>query len=137
MSLEHPDARESFEDRYDRSRSAVARKIERKALGHVEGINGYTTRDQARLLADLLELTPNSRVLDLGAGRGWPGTLLAASSGCTVVLMDLPLGALQQADEYARARGVSARSHAVCADATTPPFGPDTFDAVVHADVFC
>lgn len=137
MRPDQPDAREVFEDRYDRLRPAVVRKIEQQALGHVEGLNGYTTRDQAGFLADVLELTPKSRVLDVGAGRGWPGTFLAASRGCSVVLTDLPFGVLQQATQYAKARGVSGLTRTVCADATALPFGPDTFDVVVHADVFC
>lgn len=137
MSPGEPEAREFYRNRYDRSKSTAARKLERLALGHDVGLNGYTTRGQAAYLADILQLATESRVLDVGAGRGWPGTFLAASSGCRVVLTDLPVEALQQAAQYAEARGVSALTDTVCADATALPFGPDTFDVVVHADVFC
>jgi len=128
---------EYFREQYDRGRSEVARKVEQLALGQDVGGNGYTTVAQAQQLSEALELSTESLLLDLGAGRGWPGTYLGWSSGCRFVLSDLPAEALHQALVYAEARGVSSQMSAVRADGTALPFALHSFDAVVHADVLC
>ena len=54
-------------------------------------VKGYTTRDEARQMSMLLGLQPGNRLLDVGAGAGWPGLYFAKETGCDVVLVDLPL----------------------------------------------
>ena len=137
VSTGHSDSEEIFRRRYDCAGSEVARRVEREALGHEAGVNGYTTLAQAERLAQCLALTPESLLLDLGAGRGWPGTFLSAASRCRVVLMDVPIQALLSARVYAEDRGVAALTKAVCALGQALPFRPESFDAVVHADVLC
>ncbi len=126
-----------FRERYGRKRSEASLKVERWVFGGQVGANGYTTVAQAQRLSESLELGPDSLLLDLGSGRGWPGTFLAEHSGCRVVLSDIPLEALRQSRRYAAARGVSDRTTAVCVDGTAMPFGPGHFDAICHSDVFC
>ena len=58
-------------------------------------VKGYTTRDEARRMAMLLNLQPDSRLLDVGAGAGWPGLYFAKETGCDTMLVDLPLHELQ------------------------------------------
>ncbi len=43
----------------------------------------------------MLGLRPGLRLLDVGAGSGWPGIYMAERSGCDLALMDLPLTGLQ------------------------------------------
>lgn len=126
-----------FQTRYDPRRAVADRRVERRALGRAEGVNGYTTVDEARRLGDLLELAPGSRLLDVGAGRGWPGTYLARTCGCAAVLTDLPVDALCQGRQVAEERGVAGRVGTVCAEGGRLPFRAGVFDAVVHADVLC
>ena len=106
-------------------------------FGHEVGLNGFTTVDQAQRLTESLDLVPDSRLLDLGAGRGWPGIHIAWSSQCRVVLSDIPLEALRQAPHYAEHRGVTRLISAVCADGAALPFASACFDALVHTDVLC
>jgi hypothetical protein len=70
--------------------SAVAAEIERLVIGADYGADGYTTLAQADELARRLALRPGARLLELGSGSGWPGLHLAKTSGCAVVLTDLP-----------------------------------------------
>ena len=84
-----------------------------------------------------LELRPDHRLLDVGAGRGWPGSLLAESSGCRLTCTDIPLNALAGATQIFADGGFGARSEVVAADVVELPFRSATFDAVAHADVFC
>jgi len=137
VSRDSSEKLEYFREQYDRGKAEVARRIERLAFGQDVGGNGYTTVAEARRLSEALELSADSLLLDLGAGRGWPGTYLGWSSGCRFVLSDLPAEALRQAHKYAEVREVSSQLSAVCADGTALPFGPHSFDAVVHADVLC
>ena len=77
-------------ERYSPARSQVARQVERVALGHDVGLNGYTTVEQAQVLSDYLRLPSGDCLLDLGAGRGWPGSHIAQTNQCCLVSSDVP-----------------------------------------------
>jgi cyclopropane fatty-acyl-phospholipid synthase-like methyltransferase len=130
-------ALDNFTRRYRVPTTGAAADVERHVIGAVWGVNGYTTRDQADLLGDQLSLTPQSKLLDIGAGRGWPGLYLAERHGCRVVLSDLPHEGLAIAMETARQRHLATRACAVVASTRRLPLRPSVFDAVVHTDVLC
>jgi hypothetical protein len=129
--------RRRFGDRYREARTEVVQQIEQSVIGGDWGANGYTTADQADCLAGALGLTPGARLLDVGAGRGWPGLYLAVRTGCHVVLSDVPSEGLGDAITRAGAEGVTKRVAAVVSSARALPFRPGTIDAVVHTDVLC
>ena len=131
------EAREVFADRYAIERGEVNRRIERVVIGGDWGANGYTTMAQAGELAELVGARSGVRLLDVGAGRGWPGLYLAATTGCSVVLSDLPVEGLRSAMKRATGEGLNDRVGAVAASASRLPFGPGVFDGVVSTDVFC
>ena len=66
-----------FIDCYGRARSRAELLVEREAFGLNAGITSYTTPAQADVLANALALGPGVRVLEVGAGSGWPGLYLA------------------------------------------------------------
>lgn len=137
MTHDAVDKLQYFGEQYGRGTSEAYRRVERLALGHDLGGNGYTTRSEADRLAAVLELTPDSLLLDLGSGRGWPGSYLGALSGCRFVLTDLPMRPLRQARAYAEERGVLNQMTAIQADGIALPFGRESFEAISHADVLC
>jgi cyclopropane fatty-acyl-phospholipid synthase-like methyltransferase len=92
---------------------------------------------QADLLARELALRPAARLLDLGAGCGWPGLYLAATTGRQVILADISIEGLRAAAARARREGLAARAAPVMASGRGLPFGPATFDAIVHTDALC
>jgi methylase of polypeptide subunit release factors len=134
---EDRDTIERFTERYRVSPSEATRRIERAVIGGDWGANGYTTLAQADRLGAELHLGPESRLLDLGAGRGWPGLYLASVTGCRVVLADVPMEALKSAQWRASSEGLSERASPVCCSARSLSFVPSCFDAVVHTDVLC
>jgi 2-polyprenyl-3-methyl-5-hydroxy-6-metoxy-1,4-benzoquinol methylase len=134
---EELETRQRFSGRYREHRTEVVEQIERAVIGGVWGANGYTTIGQADRLADALLLGPGDRLLDLGAGRGWPGLYLALSTGCRVVLTDVPPEGLRLAVLRAGAEHVARRVAAVASTARSLPFRGGSFDAVVHTDVLC
>ena len=137
VTSEERDTRQRFRDRYGEERTEVAELIERVVIGGDWGANGYTTVTQAETLGAAVGLAPGVRLLDLGAGRGWPGLYLAVRTGCDVVLCDVPVEALRYALDRARSEAVDDRVATVAASARGLPFQPATFDAVVHTDVLC
>ncbi len=131
------DAKQRFEERYGTGQNRATVALEREVIGGDYGANSYTTREQADALVDHLDLTRSKRLLDLGAGRGWPGLYLSKRSGCQVVLADLPLVALDEAGRRSRKDRVHKRSEGIAAGGSTLPFRPRSFDALVHSDVLC
>jgi protein-L-isoaspartate O-methyltransferase len=110
--------------------------LERAALGTDYGANGYTSLAQAEMLVRVLELRAGERLLDVGAGCGWPGLYIAARARCSVVVTDLPLAGMRRARERIRIDG-QASSYAVVSTAKRLPFRTASFDAIVHTDVLC
>jgi SAM-dependent methyltransferase len=137
VTHEERETRQRFRDRYGEERTEVVEQIERVVIGGDWGANGYTTVAQAETLGDALGLAPGVRLLDLGAGRGWPGLYLAVRTGCAAVLSDVPVEGLRHAVARARSEAVGHRVAVVAASARALPFQPATFDAVVHTDVLC
>lgn len=126
----------SFEEKYVRFRSPEGRAVARAALG-TDLANGYTTKDQAAALAGHLGVGTGDRLLDLGAGRGWPGSFIAETTGCGLVCTDLPMEALSSAQENIGALQLDASATVLVADGRMLPFRDAVFEAVCHADVLC
>ena len=131
------DAAATFIERYGRPASDATRELERLVIGADFGANGYTTSSQADLIARMLDLRREHRLLDVGSGRGWPGLHLAKVAGCTVILTDIPEQGLRTAQQRAAVEGIAERTSAVVASARRLPFRAETFDAIVHTDVLC
>ena len=94
-------------------------------------------RRQPEKLLSFYAVRPGMRVLDLGAGNGWPGVHIAVDARCRVTLADIPRPALLSAAARAKRARVSRRCDAVLASAVALPFRPASFDAIVHTDVMC
>ncbi|MDP3766838.1 MAG: class I SAM-dependent methyltransferase [Dehalococcoidia bacterium] len=125
---------EQFVDYYGKVPTRAELAVEREVFGANAGINSYTTVPQADLLAGALGLGPSMRVLDIGAGSGWPGLYLAEKTGCEMVLTDVPAAAIRRAKRSVN-RQQRARCQFVVASGTRLPFQPRSFDAVLHTDV--
>jgi cyclopropane fatty-acyl-phospholipid synthase-like methyltransferase len=131
------EANERFAQRYRESRVESVRAVEQAVIGGDWGANGYTTMAQADRLAAVLGVGAGDVMLDIGAGRGWPGLYLAAATGCSVVSTDVPVDGLRLAVRRAAEEGVADRSWSVNATARALPFRAAAFDAVIHTDVLC
>jgi SAM-dependent methyltransferase len=126
-----------FETVYERSRAPAMLSIERRVCGCDYGGNSWLTMDQANELAAHLNLGQGTRLLELGAGSGWPGLYLVEKTRCEVVLVDLPEIGLRIARERAAKDGLSGLVATVVADAADLPFPDNGFDAISHCDLLC
>ncbi len=127
--------RADFALAHSRGPGSVFARMQRDVFGADTGVVGYTTIEQADTLARELALLPGMRLLDVGAGQGWPGLHLARVSGCDVVLTDVPASAMRSASRRAERQRLGARCAFVMASGAALPFRPSTFDAAVHTDV--
>lgn len=126
-----------FDRTYECGCAPAVRELERHVLGCDYGGTSATTRTEADRIASRLALRPGVRLLEVGAGSGWPGLYLAKSTGCEVTLADVPLAGLRVATERAAADGLASRCVPVAADGAKLPFRERVFDAVSHSDVLC
>lgn len=126
----------SLWEKYESFASPAAERIRRAALG-TEIVNGYTTRAQAEAIATALGLSRRQTLLDLGGGRGWPGSHVAERTGCRLVVCDLPMNALRTASAVLRAADLDCPTSVVRADGRALPFADASFDGVSHTDVLC
>ena len=133
--------KQTLKARFIRNRSLaqapVRLAIERRVCGCDYGGTSWTTAHEAKQVAELLQLGRGKRLLDVGAGSGWPGLYLGAETGCDVVLTDMPEIGLQIAAARAEADANSGDCWVAAADGAALPFVNSSFDAVSHSDVLC
>lgn len=85
----------------------------------------------------LLDLTPESRVLDVASGRGTSAFHLAESFGCKVIGVDLSEENVRLAATEAEQRGLDKLVTFQLGDAERLPFGDNNFDAIICECAFC
>ena len=129
--------RARFGQSYLRNQTPVMQRIEKSVCGCAYGATSWATRREVDDIAEALALGPGQRLMDLGAGSGWPGLYLAALSGCDVTLVDLPAEGLAIAAARARADRLPGACGVAVADGRALPYGDKSFDAITHSDVLC
>jgi len=93
--------------------------------------------DEADDLNRLLGLSPGRRLLDIGAGAGWPGLYMAKSSGCDVTLIDPDAERIALACARAVEDNLEGDWAADVGDGASLPYEDATFDAIGHSDALC
>lgn len=91
-----------------------------------------------RLLNEMLEnhpLTQNSKVMDLGCGKGLTSLFLAQEAKVNVFAVDLWISATENYRQFCR-WGIENSVIPIHADANNLPFANEYFDAVVSIDSF-
>lgn len=129
--------RDRFDQIYQRNQAPVLQSVERCVFGCDYGATSWANRDEADELAALLELGPGVRLLDVGAGSGWPGLYLARETGCDVALVDVPFSGLRIAAERAVKDNLAGDCWVAAADGVSLPFADASFDVIGHSDVLC
>jgi len=126
-----------FEYKHERHTHPAIRALERDVLGCDFGGTSWTTREQADQIPAALGLNPDSKLLEIGAGTGWPGLYMASSTGCQLTLLDIPVNALRHALQRAIDEDLADSTCAIAASGEALPFADETFQAIGHSDVLC
>lgn len=122
---------------YEAARNPIVQAVTNDVCGcGYVGIS-WTTRDESDQMLDFLALSAADRLLDVGAGAGWPGLFFTNVTGCHLTLLDLPESGLRIARERAIADGVDARVQTVQGDAADMPLPTSSLTAISHSDVLC
>lgn len=131
------DLTEHFAERYRLGQVPIMLEVERAFCGCDYGGTSWTTRAEAERLVPLMALGPGTRLLDVGAGSGWPGLYLARLTGCDATLVDVPLQGIRTAASRAEAERLAGACWLAVADGAMLPFRRGQFDAVSHSDLLC
>ncbi len=126
-----------FSIKYELIKSDLLQQIERSNCGCDYGATSFATRKQVNDLGTMLGLEPGKRLLEIGAGAGWPGLYLAKQTGCDVTLTDLPIEGLRIAKQRAASDNLTGLSTVAVASGSALPFRQGWFDAISHSDVLC
>lgn len=126
----------SYDSFYKEFDSPLMRQIRREAYGEDIGQHSWVGADELRADIGRLQLSPSSRLVDLGCGPCGPLTFILASIRCAGTAVDLSPSALQAGRVRAAALGVDALLAVRQADLNEPlPFPPRSFDAAMSLDV--
>jgi len=88
-------------------------------------------------LGNLLQLTPQSRVLDVASGNGASAMFLAKRFGCQVLGIDFGSSNVEAARRNAEQQGLGGRAKFDCGDAESLPLPDSSFDAIICECSFC
>jgi cyclopropane fatty-acyl-phospholipid synthase-like methyltransferase len=121
----------------ERGATDVMRRIERLVNGCDYGGTSWATRQEIDDVGAMLNLGPGDRLLEVGAGTGWPGLYLAEQLGCDVMLTDVPENGLRLAMGRAASDHLAGACWAAAASGAALPFPGGSFDAISHSDVLC
>lgn len=126
-----------FAGSYETGLLPEIRAMEQHVLGCRYGATSWTTRDQAEEIADLLQLSQDSNILDVGGGAGWPTLFLCSLTAGQFVILDPTETAIELARRRAEEDNLCSRVSTICGSGTAIPFPDKSFDFVIHADVLC
>jgi cyclopropane fatty-acyl-phospholipid synthase-like methyltransferase len=120
---------------YGNFQTELYTQIRREAFGEDIGQNSWLTSDEQDRFLEWLDLSPGKTLLDVACGAGGPALRITATTGCSVVGIDVHQQAVTTASSLAAQRGLAERAEFRSTDATGPlPFSDASFDAITCID---
>ena len=120
---------------YGNFQTELYAQIRHEAFGEDIGQNSWLTSDEQDRFLEWLDLSPGKTLLDVACGAGGPALRIAATTGCSVVGIDVHEQAVTTASSLAAQRGLAKRAEFRSIDATGRlPFSDASFDAITCID---
>ena len=120
---------------YGNFQTELYAQIRREAFGEDIGQNSWLTSGEQDRFLEWLDLSPGKTLLDVACGAGGPALRIAATTGCSVVGIDVHEQAVMTASSLAAQRGLAERAEFCSIDATGRlPFSDARFDAITCID---
>ncbi len=127
-----------YDSAYGNYAADVYRQVRLATYGEDLGQTSWATSEESRAIPHTLQLTPASRVLEIGCGSGGYALQVATVAGCSIVGVDIHDAGVRNANTLARARHFQDRaSFEHCDVSKTLPFPDAAFDAAFANDVLC
>ena len=124
-----------YDTNYGNFETELYSEIRREAFGEDLGQNSWLTADEQKKFLSWLDLSPGKVLLDVACGAGGPALRITATTGCSVVGIDVHEQAVTTANSLAAQRGLAERAEFRSLDATRPlPFSDASFDAITCID---
>jgi cyclopropane fatty-acyl-phospholipid synthase-like methyltransferase len=124
-----------YNTNYGNFQTELYAQIRQEAFGEDIGQNSWLTADELDRFIEWLNLSLGKTLLDVACGAGGPALRIAATTGCSVVGLDVHVEAVTAASALASQRGLGERAEFRSADATGPlPFSDASFDAITCID---
>src|SRR6202163_2601198 len=130
-----PSSAGHYDANYGNFQTELYAEIRHEAFGEDIGQNSWLTSDEQDRFLQWLELARGKILLDAACGAGGPALRIAATTGCSVVGLDVHKEAVTTASSLAAQRGLAERAEFRAIDATGPlPFSDASFDAITCID---
>ena len=124
-----------YNQNYGNFQTDLYTQIRQEAFGEDIGQNSWLTAGELDHFLQWLDLAQEKTLLDVACGAGGPALRIAATTGCSVVGVDIHEQAITTANALAAQRGLAARAQFRSTDATgSLPFPDATFDAITCID---
>jgi ubiquinone/menaquinone biosynthesis C-methylase UbiE len=124
-----------YDSNYGNFQTELYEQIRREAFGEDIGQNSWLTGEEQDRFLVWLDLSAGKTLLDVGCGAGGPALRIAATTGCSVVGIDVHEQAVSTASSLATQRGLSRLAAFRLVDATHQlPFPADSFDSITCID---
>jgi SAM-dependent methyltransferase len=110
-------------------------EIRRETYGEDIGQNSWLTADEMSQFVSMLQLTRDSRLLEIASGSGGPAIFISRTTSCDVTGVDINEKGVATANSLAADQHVQDRVRFLHIDAGRPlPFDDGSFDAVTCFD---
>ena len=127
-----------YDGAYANYQLEVYREVRIETYGEDFGQTSWVTTEESTEIPRLLELKPDSFVVEVGCGSGGYALHLAEQVGCRLVGLDVNQPGIRNAKRLASDKGLVSRARFEQCDASkTLPFENETFDAAFSNDVLC
>jgi SAM-dependent methyltransferase len=116
----------------------IYRQVRIETYGEDFGQTSWVTTEESAEIPQILDLKPNSSVLELGCGSGGYALHLAEKVECSLVGLDINASGVRNANQLALQKGLATRAQFELCDISNGfPFADETFDAAFSNDVLC
>lgn len=123
-----------YDDAYSKFGDEVLSEIRAETFGVDLGQSSWITVEEYEHFCELLQIGPESNVLETASGSGGPALYIAQTHGCSVVGVDINQEGVDNANQLAAARGIANASFRIANVDKRFPFDDSTFDAVICVD---
>jgi ubiquinone/menaquinone biosynthesis C-methylase UbiE len=127
-----------YNSAYSNYATEVYRQVRIATYGEDLGQTSWVTAEEGEQIPELLRLSAQSNVLEIGCGSGKYALRLAPKVKCRIVAVDINEHGIATAKAMAREQGLDRQVDFRQVDASQPlPFPHASFDAAFSNDVMC
>ena len=124
-----------YDANYGNFETELYSEIRRESFGDDIGQNSWLTAEEQDLFLGWLDLSAGKTLLDVACGSGGPALRIAASTGCSLVGIDLHEQAIATAKSLASQRNLKERAEFCVVNASEQlPFPSARFDVITCID---